>query len=670
MFGLMKNLIKESPAPVETARLGDLHVGCVVGFGFMPQKNLSGKRIEVAGLNSYLFDTDNFIAYKLASEGVDINLIVADEEDPAGTYLALSQPIDSKQYATLFPDAPPQYWFALSEGETVDVKAPAMGPLQGWLDGRYTLLVSTPGRYLEGDWRIRKPTERGRLSRAFDYVLLVDEENEYALEAENYEDGTLRVYATIYRPATDIGEIKRAPKASAYGSVESIPHMTVSEPLKPALVESKAEPVPEAKPQEPKLEQKKPEAITVVDAPKEVVKPVTEEKKPEPEQAAAATPVMKDKKMGVFLAGPALPPAAPRAAQPIAEVPKSVVVEAPKAAVAEAPKEVAVEPAPEAAKTVADAPKAANVEAANAAVVEAPKVVVAETAQPVADAPKPVIVEAPKAVAAEVPKEVAVELAPEAAQKPKSIVPVVEDHDSDTALANAFKAAFAEIQGGAAQTQPAPELVKAEPTKVEAIQAELAKVEPVKVEMPKAEPLKVESVKAEPVNVEPIKVEPVKVEAPKVESVKTEPVVVATPLQDNTPPAVEAKPAVASVASVQPKAELSLIETADASPARSKFGRIPGGVSEEDGVTSLTCDLPLAAHLIDEALRNQMPLSEVVRKVIDLPARRQDHILIPFTLDDEEIANLAARYSLAPDDADGVKRAIIKELKRFAGEKV
>ena len=73
------------------------------------------------------------------------------------------------------------------------------------------------GRYLEGDWRMRKPTDRGRVSKPFQYALLVDEDNEHALEAEQYEDGTLQVFATIYRPATDIGEIKRAPKPVHYG---------------------------------------------------------------------------------------------------------------------------------------------------------------------------------------------------------------------------------------------------------------------------------------------------------------------------------------------------------------------------------------------------------------------------------------------------------------------
>jgi hypothetical protein len=43
--------------------------------------------------------------------------------------------------------------------------------------------------------------------RSFEYAILVDETNDHALEAEKYDDGTLIVYSTVYRPATDIGEI-------------------------------------------------------------------------------------------------------------------------------------------------------------------------------------------------------------------------------------------------------------------------------------------------------------------------------------------------------------------------------------------------------------------------------------------------------------------------------
>ena len=77
-----------------------------------------------------------------------------------------------------------------------------------------------------------------------------------------------------------------------------------------------------------------------------------------------------------------------------------------------------------------------------------------------------------------------------------------------------------------------------------------------------------------------------------------------------------------------------------------KFRRIQPTHAQEQGaapVGTLACDLRLAGRLIDEALRNQLPLASIVRKVIDLPARVADQVLIPFALDNaEEVARACA----------------------------
>src|SRR5580692_3873728 len=102
MFGLMKNLLKEKESAADTVKLSELHVGCTVGFGFMPQKNIIGRRLAVAEVNSYLFDTDNFVAFRLESENTEVNLIIADDGNPQGTYLALSRPLKERFYSPLF----------------------------------------------------------------------------------------------------------------------------------------------------------------------------------------------------------------------------------------------------------------------------------------------------------------------------------------------------------------------------------------------------------------------------------------------------------------------------------------------------------------------------------------------------------------------------------------
>lgn len=229
MFSLMKPSARENAQIADALTLADLHVGCMVGFGFVPQKNISGVRICVTEINSYLFDAESFIAYRLEGGDADINLIIADESEPARTYLALSQRIRPRLFESIFSGYLPPDWFALKEGDTVKVNSSNPIALQGWLAPRYTVVVLTKGRLMEGDHRLRKASERVLLSRPFEYVLLVDEENEYALEAEKYEDGTMHVFATIYCPATDIGEIKRAPKSRS-AAIEIIPHVSPSEP--------------------------------------------------------------------------------------------------------------------------------------------------------------------------------------------------------------------------------------------------------------------------------------------------------------------------------------------------------------------------------------------------------------------------------------------------------
>jgi len=437
MFGLMKPIAKES-VPSGSMTFADLHAGCVIGFGYVPQKSISGRRLPVSQINSYIFDADSFIAYRLEGDSADVNLIVADEGDPAGTYLALSQRVDPRMFESLFPGSLPQDWFVLTEGMTVAAKPATLGALLGWLAPRYAVTVATKGRFLEGDYRLRKSADRVRLSRPFDYVLLVDEDNEYALEAEKYEDGTMHVFATVYRPATDIGELTRAPKSSM-SSIEIIPHIAPMEPEKS---------VPAQKPAE-------------------ALKPLVE-----------------------------------------------------KTAVKEAVQERIKEPS-------------------------------------ITEMKKPEVTSSSLASLTE----------PKLESKPLEVKAAVKISDTQVKQAESL----------------------------------------------------------------------------------------AAPMQE--------------IADLVVKASL----TPDDGPSvHTKFGRIQTGSAEVQGSglpDMLACDLRLAGKLINESQRNQMPLSEVIRKVIDLPARVKEEVFIPFALNDAETAELARRYNLPAGDADGVKKQIIEELQRFVGEK-
>ena len=57
MFGLMKTPIKDNPPAEESMTPICMRAACG-GFWFMPQKNISGKRMPIVEVNSYLFDAD------------------------------------------------------------------------------------------------------------------------------------------------------------------------------------------------------------------------------------------------------------------------------------------------------------------------------------------------------------------------------------------------------------------------------------------------------------------------------------------------------------------------------------------------------------------------------------------------------------------------------------
>ena len=212
MFDIMKSLLKDKNEH-NKINFANISVGYSVGFGFLPQRNISGCRLNIEEVNSYLFENDSFIAYRLKNDIADINLIITNDEKD----LALSQRIKPQLFSPLF-SIQPEEWFLMNEDDEVEVSNRVMGMQQAWFAGKYKLAMTTEGNFLEGDYRLRKVEDRMNLSRKFEYAVLLDEDNEHALEIEKYEDGTLAVFATVYRPATDIGEVARtvvkAPKLS------------------------------------------------------------------------------------------------------------------------------------------------------------------------------------------------------------------------------------------------------------------------------------------------------------------------------------------------------------------------------------------------------------------------------------------------------------------------
>ena len=206
MFALLRNLV--SPAHEEEPKPLLPEVGGHITFGKLPQKSLSRQRARFTSLQTYQFNGESFAAYHMDVGSTHHQMILSGAK--GNCTLALSQLIDERIFNLLFVDYMPEEWFDLEVGETLKAEPAEFSALAGWLASAYNVVMHTHGNI------------SGEESQMFDYVLLADEHNRFALEAECYMDGSLRVFATVYRPASDIVCVETAPPLAM---VEAFPYM-------------------------------------------------------------------------------------------------------------------------------------------------------------------------------------------------------------------------------------------------------------------------------------------------------------------------------------------------------------------------------------------------------------------------------------------------------------
>ena len=91
-------------------------------------------------------------------------------------------------------------------------------------------------------------------------------------------------------------------------------------------------------------------------------------------------------------------------------------------------------------------------------------------------------------------------------------------------------------------------------------------------------------------------------------------------------------------------------------------------VSKQSGLEqdAIECELRVANRVIDEAIRSEMRLSDVVRRVIELPVANQELVQIPITLSEDDFSLLAIRYGIPSSDKSAIKRRIAEDLNEFS----
>lgn len=256
-----------------------LQVGSSIGFGFVPQAMLSGRRLHVDKINTYQFGEETLTSFQLVQDknapAPGASMIVAEAEGEH--YLAISRNIAQADRAKLFDGQDLDN--VINKAETSQLTCRDNVPeCKGWVVPLYKREIQgLKGRLYSGDFR-KEPLPQVSEGKEFQYTLLVSESNEHAIEIEKYSDGRIEVYATIYRRMNDIGEITHPAADTGRPDIKLASAAPAAETVSPAPA---AAPSPRfiAVAQTP--EAPKPQPITLQEltpAPEPKPAPVSEEK--------------------------------------------------------------------------------------------------------------------------------------------------------------------------------------------------------------------------------------------------------------------------------------------------------------------------------------------------------------------------------------------------------
>ncbi len=293
-------------------RADQLQVGSAIVFGFVPQASLSGRRLQIANINTYQFGTESLTSFVLSQDrDHGISMIVA--ESDGEQYLAISRRITISDRIKMFDST--ELENIIEKADVSQLACKDNAEFKGWTVTSYRREIqSMKGLIFTGDFR-KAPLPAASAAQEFKYTLLASDNNEHAIEIEKYPDGRIEMYATVYRRTSDISEVSQPSRpdlklavpatkpeektADAIATLPLAPEVkeSVKEVPKPVAVEVKPEPVKlqefSAPPVVPAAPEKKPEAEKPVVAaapvtPTPVTPKNTQEKKtmPLPEVAA------------------------------------------------------------------------------------------------------------------------------------------------------------------------------------------------------------------------------------------------------------------------------------------------------------------------------------------------------------------------------------------------
>ena len=592
-----------------------LREGAKVEFTSVPQSSISNAELSIKNTQYYDFDNSSFVSYMLHDGSkLQCQVIVAQQGDNS-TYLAISRHLSEDELYRICSQEDIKLLTQPRHLKRLYVREQAMG-LDGWLSMRYSKKLDN----------IRGSKTVNDQERSFDYTLLVSDDNSKAIEVERYHDGRCEIYVTVYRPVTDIIDITGG---SAFASKRGIADMSNAQHTVsiPALNEQESKPV--NGPALTRDDSKVPTAsnddtimqANISAASQNIVEKTTSAPLPKSEKAPA---------MGQ-----------PAAQQPKKEAPiqvKNPLTSANKTTEFSRKNVNTVPPVSETLKAVAKEvnkefvtparPQSANTAPANKPIERLEKPVTKT-------APKPLpIPEVRKERKAELPTPKPVEFKqapkiktyePKPLKTPSAKLDKMIDSAPAASASSISSTKKAIEKPVVAPTAPLPPKAAKKPVKKSSLAIEDIKRE---IEAKIQDEIKRELTKKNggkefsfPHNITQKKKEIV-------ENTRSE-----EKLQDN------------------PKAP---------SPDKVVVKRVKR--------EKIDCNMRVAGKIIDEAVRRDMHLADVMRNVLGLPINASDEVTLHLPLSTDDYKALGERYKISPDSRNKIKRRIIADLAGFAGE--
>lgn len=245
---MKKNQNAEKPNPEQ------LQLGSSIGFGFVPQASISGRRLQVIGINTYRFGDDSLTSFVLGQDKEPAaSMIVAEAEGEH--YLAISRRITISDRMKMFDSKDLENIMDKPDVSQLPCKD-GLSDFKGWTVPSYKREIQgMKGALYKGDFR-KTAIPSGNDAQNFTYTLLVSETNEHAIEIEKYNDGRVEMYATVYRRMSDIGEITHPTPGTLDRPDIKLASDTGSKPVaqeapKPEAPKMETKPVEAAKAAEP-----------------------------------------------------------------------------------------------------------------------------------------------------------------------------------------------------------------------------------------------------------------------------------------------------------------------------------------------------------------------------------------------------------------------------------